>query len=274
LRILARRTDGYHDIETIFQEISLTDRLEFRPAQEWRLTCSDVQLDCGEGNLVTRAALELAQATGYPLKAAVHLEKHIPVGSGLGGGSSNAAVTLLGLRRLWNLEIPLSVLHQIASQIGADCSFFLQGGLAWANERGDRLEWADGAIEGAVVLVMPGISVDTKWAYENATKALTNREKSYILKGCIFQSDPLPTLQVLATNDFEPAVFHRFPKLREIKQQLYGVGAELAALSGSGGALFGIFRQRSQADEAEALFQSYYRTLICSPIARARVPHG
>ncbi|MFH1009612.1 MAG: 4-(cytidine 5'-diphospho)-2-C-methyl-D-erythritol kinase [bacterium] len=274
LRILARRPDGYHDIETVFQEISLADRLEFRPADEWRLSCTDKALDCGEDNLIARAATKLSQAMGHPRKAAVHLTKRIPIGGGLGGGSSNGAVTLWGLRRLWNLNIEVSVLEQVASEMGADCPFFLRGGLAWATGRGDLLEWLEGAIGGTVVLVIPQIAVSTKWAYENAQVALTNREKKCILRGYIFQPDPLPALQALAANDFEPAVFRRFPELREIKQQLLGEGAQFAALSGSGGTLFGVFRQRSDADRAAAFFQRRYPTLICSPIARARLPHG
>lgn len=274
LRILARRPDGYHDIETVFQEISLVDRLEFRPADEWRLICTQPTLDCGEDNLIAKAATKLSKVAGHPRKAAVHLEKRIPIGGGLGGGSSNGAVALLGLRRLWNLDIGESALEQIASEIGADCPFFLKGGLAWATGRGDILEWMEGVIPGTIVLVIPQVSVSTKWAYETAQVALTKREKRYILKGCVFQPDPLPALQTLATNDFEPAVFHRFPEFWEIKQQLLGQGAQFAALSGSGATLFGIFRQQSDADRAAAFFQRRYQTLICSPIARARRPHG
>jgi len=270
LRILGRREDGYHDIETVYQEVSLADRLEFRPAKKWRLTCTEEKLECGEGNLISGAALKLAEATGHPPTGALHLVKQIPVGGGLGGGSSNAAIALLGLAKLWNLNVELSLLEEIAAEIGADCPFFLQGGLAYATGRGDMLEWLHGAIPGIVVIVIPEFSVSTKWAYENVEMSLTKREKSSIIKSLILQSDPLHALRRGTANDFEPAVFARWPELEDLKASLYDAGADLAALSGSGATVFAIFRSRLHAEGAAAHFRDRYRTLVCAPVARER----
>lgn len=274
LRVLGRRADGYHDIETIFQEISLTDHLEFRPANDWQLTCSEEGLDCGEANLVVRAARRLAEESGHPMQGALHLVKRIPVGGGLGGGSSNAVVSLLGLCQLWNLDLRRGLLERIASEIGADCPFFLRGGLACATGRGDRLEWLSGAIPGAVLLVMPGFSVNTGWAYEKAEAVLTNREKNSILKDCIHCPDPLKALRERGVNDLEAGVFARLPQLEQIKAQLRQAGADLAALSGSGATLFGIFQDRSRAERAAQLFRDRYKTFVGSPVARERPSPG
>jgi 4-diphosphocytidyl-2-C-methyl-D-erythritol kinase len=271
LRILARREDGYHDIETVFQEISLTDRIEFRPSDCWRLTCSDEKLDCGESNLISRASVKLAEACECSRTGAVYLVKRIPIGGGLGGGSSNAAVALLGLARLWNLNINIDIVKEIAAQIGSDCPFFLQGGLACGTGRGDRLEWLSGAIPGVIVLVFAEFSVSTKWAYENVKLSLTKREKSIILKSLVLQPDPLHALRHGTANNFEPAVFARWPELEHLKTMLYDVGADLAALSGSGATVFGIFRSRPRAEKATLHLQGRYRTLICAPVARKRL---
>lgn len=270
LRILGRRADGYHDIETIFQEISLADHLEFRSGKDWRLTCTDEGLDCGETNLVTRAAHALAQATGHAMLGAVHLVKRIPIGGGLGGGSSNAAVGLLGLCRLWDLEVNRGLLEEIASEVGADCPFFLRGGLAFARGRGEQLEWLPGAVRGTVLLVWPGFAVRTGWAYENAEVSLTKGQRSSILKNCIHSPDPLRALGHEAPSDLESAVFDRFPELGRIKMELHEAGAEFAALSGSGATLFGIFQNPSRAEQAAQLFRDRYETFICSPVARPR----
>ncbi len=270
LRILGSRENGYHDIETIFQEISLADRLEFRPLGYWRLTCTEENLGCGDDNLIAEAARKLAEITEHPFDGAVHLVKRTPVGGGLGGGSSNAAVALLGLAKLWNLNAEPSLLEEIAPEIGADCSFFLQGGLAYATGRGDRLEWLPGAIPGTVVIVIPEFSVSTKWAYEHVEISLTKGEKSSILKSLIWQSDPLSALRRGAVNDFEPAVFARWPELEDIKASLYDAGADLAALSGSGATVFGVFRSRRRAEGAATHFRGRYRTLVCVPVARER----
>ncbi|MBU1706524.1 4-(cytidine 5'-diphospho)-2-C-methyl-D-erythritol kinase [bacterium] len=270
LRILGRRDDGYHDIETIFQEISLTDTIEFRPSDDFRLTCTDETLDCGKGNLITIAANKLAQATGHPLQGKVHLIKRIPMAAGLGGGSGNAAVALHGLCRLWDIHPKPGLLEQLAGEIGADCSFFLKGGLAHATGRGEQLTWLDGAVSGTILLIVPAFPVQTAWAYENVQILLTNREKNSILKDCINSSNLLRALANRATNDLEPGVFRRFPELKSIKRELQSTKAELTALSGSGNALFGIYQDRSRAELAAQHFYGRYRTFICSPIARQR----
>src|SRR6266404_1886585 len=143
LRILGKRGDGFHEICTVFQTISLHDTLHFTANDELFLTCDDPEIPTDEGNLITEAANKLNEKFGTNFGTRIHLEKRIPSPGGLGGGSSNAAVTLIGLMRLWELEIAPSDLQSIAEQLGSDVPFFLRGGTALGTGRGEQIETLD-----------------------------------------------------------------------------------------------------------------------------------
>ena len=255
LRILGRRRDGYHELRTIYQTISLHDTLEFsflrRPVIE--LECDDPTLPAGRGNLVWRAAAAMRKRLRLRSGVRIRLTKRIPVERGLGGGSSDAAVALLGVLRLARRSLPGEELLEMAAALGSDVPFFLFGGRALGVGRGEEIYPLPPAPKRAVLVISPaGISVSTREAYRWASSALTkHRSKSILNCFCALcwseQGD-------LLGNDFEGAVFRRHPRLARIKRALFRCGAAEVALAGSGSAVFGIFPTPAKARRAALQF--------------------
>lgn len=227
LRVVGKRADGYHDLETIFQTISLHDTLTFAPAERFTLTCSDPSIPTDHTNLVARAA----RALGVD-RVAIHIEKRIPAGGGLGGGSSNAAATLVALSKMFGIRAQDTVpLERIALELGSDVPFFLVGGRAYATGRGEVLTPLPDLGPLPLLLVLPEERVMTAEAFQIVRPSSG------------------------ATNDFEEPVFERLPKLREYKQRIVDAGATFAAMSGSGSTIFGVFPDAATRDEARARFE-------------------
>ncbi|MBI3320045.1 MAG: 4-(cytidine 5'-diphospho)-2-C-methyl-D-erythritol kinase, partial [Candidatus Omnitrophica bacterium] len=187
LRILGRRPDGYHEMETLFERIDLADELTFSPHSHGiTLTCDEPSLDCGPENLITKAASLLQRTCGMTKGAAIHLRKRVPIAGGLGGGSSDAATTLIGLTRLWDLRMSPERLRQLAAELGSDVPFFLQpAAFAIGRGRGEVCEPLSGSLpELWQVLVAPPAQLSTKTVYEgfdragNAGEGLTERGAS------------------------------------------------------------------------------------------------
>ncbi len=254
LHIIARRPDGYHELRTIFQTISLRDTLHLTLANkksdafELNFTSDDPAMPLGPENLVVRAVTAFEKEFGLRGALAIHLEKKIPVARGLGGGSSDAAATLIGLLRLagGGADIPLAKIIEIAARLGADVPFFLFGGRAMAVGRGDEIYPLPDQPKRSVVVVSPkGIGVSTKDAYAWASAELTKDSEPHKLFRfcalCWSRQD------ARLSNDFEGPVFRRHPRLEEIRAGLLKRGAADAALAGSGSAVFGIFRNPAQA---------------------------
>jgi 4-diphosphocytidyl-2-C-methyl-D-erythritol kinase len=255
LNITGKRPDGYHELRTIFQTISLRDTLDISitPGNllEVAMTCSDPQL-AGADNLVFRAIHALAPEIGFSGRVQVHLEKQIPVARGLGGGSSDAAAVLIAMLRLTKVKVSLDRLMEIAARLGADVPFFLFGGRALAVNRGDEIYPLKDGPKRTVVVVSPkGIGVPTKNAYEWLAPELTRLTNPHrIWKFCALcwsRQDGL-------SNDFEGPVFSRHPRLGEIRARLLKQGAADAALAGSGSAVFGVFRNPARARRAARAF--------------------
>lgn len=258
LHVLRRRTDEYHDIETVFLPIGWTDRLTFQSANVIRMTCTDADLPTDESNLCIKAARALATATlgddPAPGRASgrgvhIHLEKHIPYGSGLGGGSSDAAVTLQGCAACWELDQPGSGdqpgsafdLEPVAASLGADVAFFLHGKPSFATGIGEKIEPLDLSqtafkADFKVLVVVPDVHVSTAEAYANVTP---NEKDRPDLRQAIRQ--PVETWKDTIVNDFEASVSEQFPVIGDIRESLYASGALYAAMSGSGSAVFGLF---------------------------------
>lgn len=230
LRITGKRPDGFHDLETVFQTISLHDEMTFSLADRLSLTCDDPSIPVDETNLVLRAA----RAVGS-LPMAIHLRKRIPAGGGLGGGSSNAATTLMTLGS--------ENLASIALDLGSDVPFFLLGGTAYATGRGEVLTPMPPMRGIPLLLLLPEERVMTKDAFA--------RIKRY--------SPPLgiDAYRDFAnfTNDFEEPVFAMLPRLRALKQRLYDAGARWAGMSGSGSTIVGAFDDAAARDRAAAAFE-------------------
>jgi 4-diphosphocytidyl-2-C-methyl-D-erythritol kinase len=285
LHIVGRRPDGYHELRTVFQTISLHDRLTLSVTRGRgiELECSDPGLPTGRGNLVWRALDALRRE--LKLRSGIHarLDKWIPAGRGLGGGSSDAAAALVGLLRLTGRQLPHDRLLEIAAGLGADVPFFLLGGRALGVGRGDEIyPLADIPAQTVLVVSPAGISVPTKDAYAwvsrrmgkgaassaPATKRrLTKRAAApKLLRFCALcwssQGGPL-------VNDFEPAVFAKHPRLGRIKRDLLRVGATEAALAGSGSAVFGVFPNPAQARRAALLFPND-QVFLAETVSRIR----
>lgn len=251
LEIIGKRSDGYHTIETFFQTIDLYDELHFFPEDAGiHLEVDNPALDTGDENLVHKAASLLLKYTNCPMGVKIKLKKGIPISAGLGGGSSDAAATLKGINRLYGLSVSKEVLLDIASSIGADCPFFINGTSAFGHGTGTTLEPSSPLPRFWVVLVKPGFSISTAWAYKKYDQRLTKRvNKIKILKSAINTSDPLKIGKALF-NDLESVCFDHFPVLADIKRDLFSAGAIGALMSGSGPSMFGLFTDPGSAEEA------------------------
>src|SRR6202167_776958 len=256
LHVLGKRPDGYHELRTIFQAISLRDTLElsFTPGSsgfDFALTSNDATL-LGPENLVARALTAMQQEIGFHGHVTAHLEKKIPVARGMGGGSSDAAAAMIGTLRLTGMKVPLARLMEIAAALGADVPFFLFGGRALAVNRGDEIYPMEDGPKRAIVVVSPkGIGVPTKDAYGWLAPELTRLTKpNRIWEFCAL----CWSRQETVSNEFEGPVFSRHPRLREIRDGLLKRGAANAALAGSGSAVFGIYRNPAQARRAAQEF--------------------
>jgi 4-diphosphocytidyl-2-C-methyl-D-erythritol kinase len=258
LRVLGPRPDGYHELRTVFQTISLADRIgiSFTPAAE---TCIEVvEGPAIEDNLVVRAARLVLDSLGVTGVVEFRLEKHIPMGGGLGGGSSDAAAVLLALPVLAGGILPIETLLSLAASLGSDVSFFLLGGTALGLGRGEELYPLPdfGPLDG--VLVTSSIHSSTRDAYRALDSRLTTELKqnnivsfqSRVWTGCGKRDGERHPAHGI--NDFESWVFEQYPQLRRLRESLEQAGARPAMMTGSGSAIFGLFRARDQAERAIA----------------------
>ena len=247
LRVLERRADGYHNLRTIFQTISLADTLDVAYAPARRLTVelqSNIEI---AGNLIEKAAQLLA----IPGRFTIRLHKRIPMGGGLGGGSSNAAATLLAIPALARKQVPLRKLIDFASQLGSDVPFFLLGGTAAGLDRGTELYPLPEIPRLPAIIITPKIHVSTPQAY----RAIDEHRSGAAIpptshEALAWMLGTAPPAAWPCCNDFETVVFPQFPQLKSIKGKLLKFGADVALMSGSGSTLFGLFANRQSRDAA------------------------
>ena len=237
LNVVSKRDDGYHNLETIFFPVKLADALEFVEAEETKLTTSGIVIDSvPEDNLVLKAYRLLKADFNLP-PLHFHLHKAIPFGAGLGGGSSDAAFTLKTLNEFYNLGLTTEILENYAAQIGADCPFFIHNKPTFATGIGNRFHEIELDLSGyEIVILKPDVSVSTPDAYKNVIPRNPKFRLTEIVK------NPVNDWKNLIVNDFENSVFPKYPRIAELKQFLYKMGADFASMSGSGSAVFGIFR--------------------------------
>jgi 4-diphosphocytidyl-2-C-methyl-D-erythritol kinase len=246
LRVLGKRSDGYHEVDTIFQTVDLTEEIHFfeREEEGIALTIEGLDLPVTDDNLILRAAAALAKRMGTRRGARIHLSKKIPIGGGLGGGSSNAASTLLGLSALWNLQLLDADLEALAASLGSDVPFSLLGGRARGTGRGEILEPLPDGPEEWLVLVFPQFSLSTAMVYGAlAAPALTDTAAGTNLRGSDSGGGP-------DRNDLEPAAESLRGELRRFRAALSDFGATSARLSGSGSTVFGLFGDEESARRA------------------------
>jgi 4-diphosphocytidyl-2-C-methyl-D-erythritol kinase len=262
LNILGKRPDGFHALETVFHPVRLHDRLSFsRAAVGIRLSSSNPALPVDSSNLVHRAATAFLEAAGISEGVCIHLTKQIPMAAGLGGGSGNAATTLLGLNELFGLPLTVEQLQPLAAKLGSDVNFFLQSRPALATGRGERVEsLADfPAMQGAFfLLVHPGFGISTPWAYQNlarfpsALNGTPGRARKLI---SLLQTADLSVAGGEFYNSLEAPALEKYPVLALYQEFLREQGAEAALMSGSGSTTFALFTERETAEQAVEKFK-------------------
>jgi 4-diphosphocytidyl-2-C-methyl-D-erythritol kinase len=258
LNILGRRPDGFHALETVFHPVNLCDRLAFsRGPAEIQLTCNDPSLPTDAGNLVHRAATAFLKAARISEGVSIHLEKKIPLAAGLGGGSGNAATTLLGLNELFGHPLPATNLAELAAALGSDVNFFLQDKPALATGRGEIVEALGPfpALRGtSFLLIHPGFGISTPWAYQNlvrfpaAQNGTPGRARNLIN---LLQAGDLAAASPEFYNSLEAPALEKYPWLAVLQDFLRTHGADAALMSGSGSTTFAITRDLCGAQELE-----------------------
>jgi 4-diphosphocytidyl-2-C-methyl-D-erythritol kinase len=271
LRVLGTRPDGFHELRTVFQAIELHDTLTWteRPGP-FTVKCRTAGVPTDDTNLVSQAADRLWKALGRaeePRDVVVTIEKQVPLQAGLGGGSADAAAALLALARLWG-GAPLTLLREVGTSIGADVSFFLSGGTALGLGLGEEIYPLVDLPPHWIVIVRPPFGVSTAEAYawydDDREAGLKEPRELQLLPV------PWPTRAAQMINDLEPPVVRRHPEITTLKGALREAGAVAAAMSGSGSAVFGLFRSRAAATRAlKPLSKGPNRTILKRTITRA-----
>ena len=248
LRVLGRRENGYHNIVTLMQRISLYDEMDFFPREKGIvIKCPGTSLPENEGNIVYKAAKSLFLHASCPSGIEIVIRKKIPIAAGLGGGSSNAATTLVTLNDLMGFNYSKNELMKIGAKLGADVPFFVFNKTAWASGIGDQLQAVENIPQMWFVLVNPCFDISTKMVYENLNLRLTNKVKKFSIPRFNTIDDVVNKLH----NDLEKVTLNLHPILKELKELLIACGALGSLMSGSGPTVFGIFADKKGALRAE-----------------------
>ena len=264
LRVLGKRSDGFHEIRTTLQTIDWWDEMRIEPSSQFEFSANQGPQD--ETNLVVRAVRAFESASSVAANVHIALTKNVPAGAGLGGGSADAAVTFLGLQRFFDCDADRTVLRTV----GSDVFFFTVGGRASASGRGDEIEPLGDDVSYWLVLAHAGIHIPTGEAYSwlAAHSELTVKDKSNSIEGFRVRPDP-DSDAAKPRNDFEAPVFARYPRLQEIKTEFLRLGAFRSAMSGSGSVIYGQFRTKEDAETAAAELGTAYSVKVARPLSRA-----
>ncbi len=264
LHIVGKRQDGFHDIETIFHRINLFDEINIEKSDDISISCTDPSIPVDSDNLCWKAVELMRIESGLPHGARISIKKKIPVGAGLGGGSSDAAAVLKGLNTLWGLSLETRTLQNLALQLGSDVPYFLERTSAYAEGRGERLTPMELKLPHWIVLINPNIHISTPWAYSRLSE---QRNGSFPVRPhLIDQIGPPPPARILhAKNDFEEIVFPEYPQIGKIKMQLKELGAELSLMSGSGSTMFGLFSDMVSALKAAEFYSKKFFVHLTEP---------
>jgi 4-diphosphocytidyl-2-C-methyl-D-erythritol kinase len=258
LNVIRKRNDGYHDIETIFYPINLFDKLIFEKSDKFQFTSNNEDLELNSSNLIFKAKNLLEESSGKIITTKILLQKKIPIGAGLGGGSSNCAVTLLSLNELFHLGVNEENLNKIALQLGSDVPFFINPNPSFATSRGEVLNEIKFKIHSPILIVNPGIHVSTKWAFEN----IRIEKRNFSLQNLIVSENfSFIDSKDKIVNDFEKVVFKKYPEIKNIKNEMYEAGALFSLMTGTGSTVFGIFTKLDEAVKAKKHFKKYFSAI-------------
>jgi 4-diphosphocytidyl-2-C-methyl-D-erythritol kinase len=260
LHVTGRRPDGYHDIDTVFHRIEWHDDITLEVSTQPGIvcTCTDPALPVDDRNLCVRAARAVLRLCGSEAGVRIAITKRIPVGAGLGGGSSDAAAVLRGLPPLLGTTVDSGALHSEATALGSDVPYFLGEGAAHATGRGELLTFFTLTLPWSILTVYPDVSVSTAWAYRNLTlrTAPARTDLRALLTG---RSGDASALRAGLRNDFETLVLEHHPAVRVARAHLEQAGAVVALMSGSGSAVFGLFPSETVARDAAAALDPAWR---------------
>ncbi len=259
LNIISKRPDGFHDIETIFYPVQLHDEILIQKSNSSFFESNIEILNSNADNLIIKAKQKLEEYLNKIFSVKINLKKFIPLGAGLGGGSSNAASILLGLNQLFNLNLSGEELFNIAVQLGSDVPFFLDPEPSFAYGKGEILKKINFEIPYPILVINPGIHVSTPWAYSKVIPKKPELNLYTIVENGI---NNFSKLKGIIKNDFEEIVFRKYPEIKELKQNLYDLGAEFALMTGSGSTFFGIFPNLDEAKKAADILADKYFTFV------------
>jgi 4-diphosphocytidyl-2-C-methyl-D-erythritol kinase len=261
LKVLNKREDGYHNLFSLFLPISLCDSIQFELANTVTVKSTVDEFVPQELNLCYKAAMALQEYTGSKYGVHILCEKKIPMGAGLGGGSSNAATTLLGLRQLWELSISDEELHTIAMKLGSDVPFFLQNAPMIVSGKGDILTpFPISNFPYSMILVNPGIHSSTVSAFKKLGRTTTfQADIPDYSQFIVNNSFVIPETKSFIENDFEIVLFEEFPILEEIKTKFRNFGAKLSIMSGSGSTMVGLFSEPVNSEIVKNTYEQFKR---------------
>lgn len=251
LDVLSKRSDGYHELLMLMDRINLEDEIEIKVIERGIIvTSDDPTLPTSEGNVAYRAAKEILAYSSRNVGVEIKINKRIPIASGMGGGSSNAAAVILGINQLLKLKLPKEKLMIIGAKIGADVPFFIFEGPAIASGIGDKLRKINKIPKMSLVLVNPGIPVSTQWAYKNLAMNATGNIVSSKPEELPLVFNTKKDVVKFLNNDLEKVTIKEFPVISEIKKLLVDQGAIASQMTGSGPTVFGIYPDKASADKA------------------------
>lgn len=275
LNVISKRDDGFHEIQSVVQKVTLYDLLTFSYSSGLTLTTdSDIPT---EENLVYKAAVLLKKRYNVSSGALISLEKRIPVGAGLGGGSSDAATALTGLNQLWSLDLSLNELSEAARELGSDVPLFLYDSISYIHGRGEKVVSYRAVSPVYLLIVKPGFDVPTAWAYNNLSPSdvkdealsggnkLTKKgDKDDNIRHFIKKIGNAEVSDIAGNifNDLEIVTVKKYPVIAEIKERLLQHGAALSLMSGSGSAVFGVFGSMEKAEEVSKSFNEFWTAAV------------
>jgi 4-diphosphocytidyl-2-C-methyl-D-erythritol kinase len=272
LEVLRRRPDGYHEVETILQTISLADELElsFNRTSRVRISCNDPEIPTDERNLCARAVAAMRTFAGRELGADIRIDKKIPQCAGLGGGSADAAAVILAANRAEDLELPQDALDRAALECGSDVPFMLRGGTMLGRGRGEELTPLTAVQRGVFVIVKPPVDISTAWVYKNVNFQLTRHRYRFNLKAVNALLARFPSVGISLRNALEDVVCPSYPSVSEVLEELLSSRPYMASMSGSGSALFAVVENEEKASRLAERFavRGFFAT-VAVPCTRA-----
>lgn len=245
LNITGKRDDGFHNLESVFYPLNLSDILEIIPSKEFNFTCSGIPIPGTiEDNIIIKAYELFKNLYDIP-PVKIHLHKTVPMGAGLGGGSANGAATILMLNDLFGLNLSTHLLEAKADELGSDCPFFIQQKPAFVSGKGEDIFPIKLNLKGYYIkLIKPKIHISTKTAFENIQFSSAGQLKN-------LEKLPISDWKAKVNNDFESSIFPKFPEIASLKKQLYKEGAVYASLTGTGSTVYGLFINEPQSTEKD-----------------------